>query len=300
MQCADVIVNHKSQPVLALVISLDVLTDLISTSQPFLRSAVANFGTPVISIPIILFWNARIKTAQKLGLLLSLCLSLGMIIVGLIKSSKLPRHGTNQDVPYEIFLIQVEASIAVLMASVSAFRPLFASNGSRAARQKQNMNWTPRDSSWKRRNRTPRSESDLETNGLPYIPSATMTDLRSLIRGGPKTTILESESDEMSDGLPLAVKKPEMLHTRSASDGEVRSRYMLDSNFLADIHLIRLIIESYKPRCCNGAKVLGHSLKRYVLSDEAMNGRDIHLSSESTLIDCDMAEKVRLSKSNRP
>lgn len=64
------------------------------------------------------------KMRQKLGLLLSLCLSLRMIIVGLIRSLTLPRAGV------EIFLLQLKASIAVLMTSMSAFRSQFASEGS--------------------------------------------------------------------------------------------------------------------------------------------------------------------------
>lgn len=163
------------------------------------------------------------KPPNKLGLLLSLCLSLGMIIIGLIRSSTLPRAGVIQDVPYELFLLQMEACIAVLMASVSAFRSLFASEGSRAARRKPNVKWSFRDTPWKRGKRSRRSDSDLETNGLPSIPSATITGLRSFVHGGSKPTATSSESDDISTEYPLTVKKPEMLHTRNISKGEVRS-----------------------------------------------------------------------------
>lgn len=185
----------------------------------FLRDVLL-LTLPVISIPIVLLWNARIKTGQKIGLLLSLCLSLAMIVVGLVRSSTLPRINTVQDVPYEIFLLQLEGSIAVLMASVSVFRSLFASESSRAARKKPNMRWTAREIPWRREKRSPHSESALETNGLPYIPSATMTGLRTFIRGGPKPTDLRSEFDETPEDYPLAVQKLEPVHTRNPSAGE--------------------------------------------------------------------------------
>ena len=148
-----------------------------------------------------------------------------MIIVGLIRSTTFPKAGVVQDIPYEVFLIQLEASIAVFMASVSAFRSLFAPQGSRAARRKPNIKWSFRG------RRLPRSDSDLETNGLPAIPGATMTGLRSFIRNSSKPTVMNSESDEISDDFLLTeVTKPEMLHTPDLSKGEVRDWKILCDN----------------------------------------------------------------------
>lgn len=162
-----------------------------------------------------------------------------MIIVALIRTSTLPRSGIVQDVPYEFFLQQLEASIAVLMASVSVFRSLFVSEGSRAARRNPNMGWTARENLWKRKRRTLHSDSDLETNGLPFIPSATMTGLRSFIRGRSEPTTLRPESDEISDDHLLALEKPERVHARNPSEGEVRSRHILyNNNILLTLVLI--------------------------------------------------------------
>lgn len=132
---------------------------------------------------------------------------MGMIILGLFRTSVLPRLGVVQDVPCEVFLLQLEASIAVLVASVSAFRSLFASEGSRAARRKPKIGWTAGSNLCKRKKRSPHSDSDLETNGLPPIPSATMTGLRSFIRGNSKPTVPRSESDEPFDDHLLDVDK---------------------------------------------------------------------------------------------
>lgn len=218
MQCSNVKVNHSDQPVTALVICLDLLTDFMSMFK-YSFGDVLLLTLSVISIPTILLWNAQIKTRQKIGLLLSLCLSVVMIIIGLVRCSLIPRVNAVQDVPYESFLLQLEGSIAVLMASVSVFRSLFASESSRAARKKPNMRWTARGIPWRREKRSP-GESVLETNGLPSIPSATMTGLRTFIRGGPKPTSLRSEFDETPEDYPLTVKKPETLHTRDTSAGE--------------------------------------------------------------------------------
>ena len=154
---------------------------------------------------------------------------MGMIILGLFRISALSRPDVVQDVPCEILLLQLEASIAVLMFSLSAFRSLFASEGSRAARRKPNIGWTAGSSLWKRKKRPFHSDSDLETNGLPSIPSATMTGLRSFIRGSLKPTVLRSESDEIFDDHLLTLTKPETLHVRNSPE-EVQIRLILCDN----------------------------------------------------------------------
>ena len=143
-----------------------------------------------------------------------------MIIIALIRTSLIPRATTVQDVPFELFLLQLEGCISVLMAAISAFRSLFASEGSRASRKKQNRVWTAREKIWNRTKRTFGSESSPGDNVLPSIPSATMTGLRTFIGGGAKPAVLSSEFDEESDSFRMAFKKPETLHTRNESAGE--------------------------------------------------------------------------------
>ena len=155
------------------------------------------------------------KPRQKIGILLSLCLSVSMIVVAIVRSSSLPRADTTQDIPYEIFLLQLEGCIAVLMASVSAFRSLFNSEGSRAARKKPKVSWTYPKVPWRRGKKPLGSESDLETNALPAIPSATMTGLRTFIRGGPRSTGLRSEFEELPEELPLRETGMGGMHTQN-------------------------------------------------------------------------------------
>ena len=85
----------------------------------------------VVSIPTIMLWQVRMKTAQKLGIGAFLCLSFCMIIVACIRFSGLRVRGSSIDV-WQYFWLEVEACVAVCMISLTAFRSVFASNLSNA------------------------------------------------------------------------------------------------------------------------------------------------------------------------
>ncbi len=99
-----------------------------------------------------------------------------------------------------------------------SYRSLFASEGSRGPRKKPT--WSSREKLWYRGKRARRSDSETRTNGLPSIPSATMTGLRTFINGGPQSTTTRSHFEEAPDDWPLAVRKPETTHSRGTSAGE--------------------------------------------------------------------------------
>ena len=82
----------------------------------------------VITIPISLLWNVRIKTRQKLGIGAFLCLSVVMIIVAIIKASGIRTSADSFNLVWELFWQQVEACAAILMVSFTAFRSFFLSN----------------------------------------------------------------------------------------------------------------------------------------------------------------------------
>ena len=82
----------------------------------------------VITIPITLLWNARIKTRQKLGIGAFLCLSVVMIIVAIIRASGIRTSADSFNLVWELFWQQVEACAAVLMVSLIAFRSIFLSS----------------------------------------------------------------------------------------------------------------------------------------------------------------------------
>ena len=81
----------------------------------------------VITIPISLLWNVRIKTRQKLGIGAFLCLSVVMIIVAIIKASGIRTSVDSFNLVWELFWQQIEACAAVLMVSFTAFRSIFLS-----------------------------------------------------------------------------------------------------------------------------------------------------------------------------
>lgn len=78
----------------------------------------------VVSLPVALLWNLRITRWQKAGLSLTLCLSLVMVLVAIIRSAGVKHAGT-VDIVWLTFWKQQECSIAVIMVSVIAFRSFF-------------------------------------------------------------------------------------------------------------------------------------------------------------------------------
>ena len=77
--------------------------------------------------------------------------------------------------------MQVEGSIAVSMVSVTAFRSVFVSEVSKASRKKAIPWYSSTVAKLRRRNKELEEEHKLE--GLPAIPSATLSGMRTFIRG---------------------------------------------------------------------------------------------------------------------
>lgn len=137
----------------------------------------------VLSFPIAILWRVRISARQKLGLGISLCLSAAMVIVAIIRIAGMSLADGTVDIIWLAFWQQQECSIAVLMVSMSAFRSFFVAG---AASHRSPQRLAHSSPSWKRRvfrNRLFAGEHDLEaTNGLPPIPNATLTGMRTWIR----------------------------------------------------------------------------------------------------------------------
>lgn len=218
MACASPSLNPRSQPIYGTIIGLDILTDLKSKFGS-VHLYPRELTPSVISIPVILLWNAHIKPRQKFWLLTSLCLSMSMVVIGLVRASGIsPRGDEIKDVPYELFLQQLEGCVSVLMASVSAFRSLFASESRRVQRSPPRFVMSVNQKLWNRR-RNVNADGKL-SNGLPSIPSATITGLRTFINGGSGATTLKSNFEEIPEEWPLSVKKPPTIHTRTVSTAQ--------------------------------------------------------------------------------
>lgn len=154
----------------------------------------------VVSIPILVLRQSKMRLRQKMAIGSFLCLSLVMIAMALIRVSKMP--GPNAiDTPYEIFWQYMEASVAILMASLTAYRTMFVLQKEKKLHEER----MKRPSySWK--NWGHREMARDEEEKLPEVPGATLTGIRAFIRennrSGSEESIMRSqqESIELSLG----------------------------------------------------------------------------------------------------
>ena len=86
----------------------------------------------IASIPICLLWRVRIATRQKVGLGLTLCLSLVMAIFALVRIAGMRLHNGDVDIVWLAFWQQNECSIAVTMVSLISFRSFFIASSDTA------------------------------------------------------------------------------------------------------------------------------------------------------------------------
>jgi hypothetical protein len=175
---------------------------------------ILDIGTDLllVSIPIRLLWSVKIKSSQKLILGLFLSLNLFMAITACVRVSGLSFRGTFDNVWLFVWQ-QIEACVAVAMISLTAFRSVFVgSEASRARKSGGKKPWySSTISAMKRRNAQRRCDEEA-LQGLPQIPSATLTGMRTIIQGGHHTRTdhqsasFESTSEAESDEFPVYSK----------------------------------------------------------------------------------------------
>ncbi|MCJ1283686.1 hypothetical protein MMC26_003017 [Xylographa opegraphella] len=167
------------------VLFLDIVTDIL-----------------VVSFPIALLWRVRIALRQKIGLAMSLCLSLVMVITAITRISGIKLEGGNIDIVWLAFWQQQECSIAVIMVSVSAFRSFFVVSASKnASPQKRKSSTYWRNRLLQKRSASP-DDTEKGINDLPQIPSATMTGMRTVIQGARGSRLWPNEPERESPLLP--------------------------------------------------------------------------------------------------
>ena len=194
-KCLPPVYFHRD--VLIFDIVLDIGTDLL-----------------IIAIPLRLLWSVRIKPRQKLVIGVFLSLNLFMAITASIRVSGLETRGTFDEVwPY--LWQHIEACIAVIMISLTAFRSVFvASESSRARRERAKKPWYSSTIAAIRRSKTQRGSDEEAIQGLPSIPSATLTGMRTFIQGGRHVQTSHETTEEL-DEWPLC-------HGRQESKGDTR------------------------------------------------------------------------------
>ena len=87
----------------------------------------------VITIPVLLLWSVQINIRRKFGLGSLLCLSIFAIIINIIRLSGIKLKNKQDDTVWILFWNVIEACVAVMANSMTAFRSLFAAGTSRAA-----------------------------------------------------------------------------------------------------------------------------------------------------------------------
>jgi hypothetical protein len=92
----------------------------------------------VISLPVLLLWRVQIRLLRKFALAAILCLGIFMIIIAIIKVSTGTLADGQVDSPWVLFWFHVEASVAVIVVSISAFRAIFVRSGN--AHQRKGLN----------------------------------------------------------------------------------------------------------------------------------------------------------------
>ncbi|KAI4108317.1 MAG: hypothetical protein LQ339_002218 [Xanthoria mediterranea] len=95
----------------------------------------------IISIPIALLWRVRIDLRRKLALGGMLCLSVFTIITVIVKISGGNTNNGQIDSSWVIFWLQMEAAVAVMVASIIAYRALFVVERSRTQDSPRYISW---------------------------------------------------------------------------------------------------------------------------------------------------------------
>ncbi|KAI1165532.1 hypothetical protein F5B18DRAFT_609990 [Nemania serpens] len=204
-QCFNSTVNNaKTVGLTALITVLDILSDLM-----------------VVSIPIIVLRNSLLSRSTKFGVAIFLCLSIFMAIVAIVRISGFYYKGLEDDI-WEFFWQQTEGAVAVMMASITAFRTLFIKQQSKG---KADAAGDPEPSRFRRflarfnalaqeqPDEKSTSTGDSSTLKLPKVPSPVLTGIRTFIRRNNRneasvaaSTTSDSVCDDSSADYHIAIK----------------------------------------------------------------------------------------------
>ncbi|MCJ1318862.1 hypothetical protein MMC15_004194 [Xylographa vitiligo] len=159
--CVSAAAVKRQVAILYTVVTLDIFTDLL-----------------LISIPVLLLWKVKINIRRKVGLGCLLCLSIFAIITNIIRAAGHKLNNGQSDVVWILFWGEMEACIAVMANSMTAFRSLFRVGLSKVRR-------SPRDP----KNQSPLIETKHQAPrhqvDLPTMPKPTLSGMRSLLHGDP-------------------------------------------------------------------------------------------------------------------
>jgi hypothetical protein len=97
-------------------------------------------GASVLYIPVHLIWRIKVRWTQKFLLAISLCLTVFVIAVTLVRASGL-RAGSNIDSVWKVYWSFIAAEVGLIMAAATAFRSIFVARASERAQAEHNKEW---------------------------------------------------------------------------------------------------------------------------------------------------------------
>lgn len=169
---------------------------------------------------MIILRRAKIKNRQKVALSFFLCLSIVMIVIAIVRISRITHSGILDSV-WQGFWQTLEPCIALLMSSITAFRTIFVSQ---EMRERDRKRWAGPSYSWIQRakQRKANKEGDMWNydHQLLSVPQATFVKLTSFMRHhatiGESTTLDPetgfSEEREGEEGASLIIRSKREEH----------------------------------------------------------------------------------------
>lgn len=186
------------------------------------------------------------RWSQKAALAVSLCLTIVIIVVTIVRVSGL-HQGNKLDSVWETFWQMMSAEVGLIMTALTAFRVLFVARNNergqqrpgagrqRSSKSKQLLRRLLTPSSWRKGGSSQTSGGSggqdcrgnkMEKN-FPSIPRGTMTGIRTFIDGQGRTRMGESQmmqstvSEETDDISPMSAKI-QVQHELSSKSERVR------------------------------------------------------------------------------
>ncbi|ORX96643.1 hypothetical protein BCR34DRAFT_628782 [Clohesyomyces aquaticus] len=142
----------------------------------------------ILAIPIAIIWRVKIRWSQRIVLAFSLYLTFLLIIITIIRISGLI-HNNIVDQVWEIYWTLLSAEVGIIMASAISFRAFFVprSNAKSRLSPQEQVHGFFRESYLARKyrmrhwNTSAWDEQKEAENGLPHIPRAHITGIRTFI-----------------------------------------------------------------------------------------------------------------------
>jgi len=120
-----------------------------------------------------------------------------MVLTAIIRISQV--HTKTYDI-WATFWQQLEGCVAILMVSLTAFRALFVSSAHRSRQREQRPPRSYRKSWYRYKSSRERERRAMERVEVEVtVPSATLTGMRTFIRGSPRTSIAPSHVQDAHD-----------------------------------------------------------------------------------------------------